>query len=565
MQRTAWLRAGLLLLILSISGVVSAREFFNGDRCTVEADRVIDGNLFILCEELIVNGQVNGDVIGTSVRTSIDGRIHGNVYLAGVEFNMRGTITQDLHFMGLQLRINPPPDDTVTTTVNVVPDSQQSDADRMPPADDPEPDVPFIVPTAPAEPLLRGSLKAVALSQTLYDGTRINDGIISLGYQLNLHGDIGDEISYWGSRLYIGGIVESDVYATVGDPQADSSQLETLLLPLNLNLALGNPGLILAEDALIAGTLAYTGPAEATLNGTVDGDVVFDSIETVPLTLEEPGDFTIYASQLMREFTTLVFIGSIMLLIVSPRLLQLPLTNLRIRPFGSFSVGMLAFILSFPVVMIAILLSGLVFMVLQIIGLTSLGLAVGVVLAMLNIGGGSLFFFVAIFLARALVGLGIGRFLLRLALGRSAEIRLQFIGLVIGVFILSAAVSLPIVGPFINAAALFLGLGTILNVLLDAFRRLRDTDSSSTQTWYAPGSQIASSQSQGNQPRVPDVQVMRVPGDEPPPPIQPPDDTPDDPPERPRGAGAGMRDLPDGFDMSFFEDDHSDDPPPDER
>jgi hypothetical protein len=169
------------------------------------------------------------------------------------------------------------------------------------------------------------------------------------------------------------------------------------------------------------------------------------------------------------------------------------------------------------------------------------------------------FFFVAIFLARALVGLGIGRFLLRLALGRSAEMRLQFIGLIIGVLMLSAAISLPLVGPFINAAALFLGLGTILNVLLDAFRRLRDTETSPAQAWYAPGSQIASSRSQASQARVPDVQVMRVPGDDAPPPIQPPDEPSGDAPDQPRQTGTGMRDLPKGFDMSFFDDDHSDD------
>jgi hypothetical protein len=572
MQRTGWLKAGLLVLILSIGGVVSAREFFSGDRCTVEADQVIDGNLFVICEELVIEGQVHGDIIGAAMRTTLDGRVRGNVYLVGAELDVRGVITQDLHFGGVRLRLNPPPDDTPVDIASVIPGSQQQSDPGNPPSEatdvpaDPgspernQPDSDDET-APPVERVLRGSLKSVALSQTLYANTRIDDGIISLGYQLMLRGDVGDEISYWGSLLHIGGSVDGDVYATVGDPQSDSSQLEALLLPFGLNLSLSNPGLFLGEGALIDGTLAYTGPAEATLDGTVTGEVVYEPVDTVPLNLEEPGDLTIYLSQLAREFTTLVFIGSVMLLLVSPRLLQLPLTNLRLRPFGSFSVGMLAFILSFPVVLIAVLLSVLVFFVLQIIGLSSLGVAVGIVLALLNVGGGSLFFFVAIFLARALVGLGLGRFLLRLALGRSAELRLQFVGLVIGVLLLSAAISLPIVGPFINAAALFLGLGTILNVLLDAFRRLRDSTVTTTPAWYAPSSGVQLSSAGGSDVRIPDVQVMRVPdSDDTPPPVQSPDTAADTSTNRPPVTGAGLQNLPDGFDMSFFEDD--DRPPP---
>ncbi len=575
MQQTGWLKAGLLVLILSIGGVVSAREFFSGDRCTVEADQVIDGNLFVICEELVIDGQVRGDVIGASMRTALDGRVRGNVYLIGAELDVRGVITQDLHFGGVRLRLNPPPDESLVETASVIPRSQQESDPGNPASDATDPpanngasetiqqDNPDDTPAPPVERLLRGSLKSVALSQTLYANTRIDDGIISLGYQLTLQGDVGNEISYWGSLLHIGGEVDGDVYATVGDPQSDSSQLEALLLPFGLNLSLSNPGLLLDDGAFIDGTLAYTGPAEATLNGIVADAVIYESVDTVPLNLEEPGDLTIYLSQLAREFTTLMFIGSIMLLIVSQRLLQLPLTNLRIRPFGSFSVGMLAFILSFPVVLIAVLLSVMVFFVLQVIGLSSLGVAVGIVLALLNVGGGSLFFFVAIFLARALVGLGLGRFLLRLTLGRSAELRLQFVGLVIGVLILSAAISLPLVGPFINAAALFLGLGTILNVLLDAFRRLRDSTAGTTPAWYAPSSERQSSSAGGSPVRIPDVQVMRVPdADNPPPPVQFPDETARSSPDSPPVSGTGTHNLPDGFDMSFFEDDErpADDP-----
>ena len=55
----------ILLLVLTIAGIASAREILNGKRCYIAADDPpYSGDLFVLCNELIVEGQVEGHIIG---------------------------------------------------------------------------------------------------------------------------------------------------------------------------------------------------------------------------------------------------------------------------------------------------------------------------------------------------------------------------------------------------------------------------------------------------------------------------------------------------------------------
>ena len=99
----------------------------------------------------------------------------------------------------------------------------------------------------------------------------------------------------------------------------------------------------------------------------------------------------------------------------------------------------------------------------------------GVVLGLVNIAGISVFYFVAIFGARALVGLAIGRLILRTLFLRTDvdENRwMPVLALVIGVGLLSLLTALPTFGILFNAFALFVGLGAILNVVITSFRRL---------------------------------------------------------------------------------------------
>jgi hypothetical protein len=539
MSRSMLLRLILIISLLLSGGVVLARDVLRAGECTVSEDTVIDGTLFVLCQDLHIDGRVNGDVIGAAVRTEINGDVFGNVYLLSSQLDVRGRITKDLHFGGVVLRLNPP----------------------LPDAD----------PIAETEPLMIGSsVKAIALSIMVDNNTTILDGILGAGYQLIIHGDVRDEITFWGSNLFINGDIEGDIFATVGNPEAESRTLETLLIPFNFDVELLNPGLLMSETAHINGNLQYKGPVSGDILGTVTGGIDYQPYPvTVMPTLEEPGSLNSYFAEMWREFTTLLAIGAVAVVFL-PGVLDMPLHHLRTRPFSSFSVGMLAFLLSFPIVLIFAVLSVVIIFILNLINLDGLVIAVGVVLGMVNLGGVSLFYFFAIFVARALVGLALGRVLLRSMFGYRQGVIWSLAQLAFGVFIISIFVSLPVLGLLFNAATLFIGLGTILNVLIFQFRRWRDAAPVAAPAWYEPSPAVTRPRpALSDRPRAKVIPVVEAKtyDDE--------DDDIDDEPEIPVSltplpppsdnnnpyplVGPGMTNLPEGFDFGFFADDKPDD------
>src|SRR5688572_11420599 len=144
-ERPRMLRRFLLLMALSLLLVspVAAREILNGELCTVEADQTIEGTLFAFCETLQIHGTVNGDVYGATIRSIIDGTVNGSVYLVAAQMDVTGQVSQDIHFGGTVLRLNPPHTEA----------------------------------SIPLEEIhrLSRSVKAITLSTTLYNNTFIED------------------------------------------------------------------------------------------------------------------------------------------------------------------------------------------------------------------------------------------------------------------------------------------------------------------------------------------------------------------------------------------------------
>lgn len=519
----SWFASGslcIVILLFAFVSTVQARGSLQGRECHLTPDETIEGTLFVLCEELLIEGHVTGNLIGMAVRSQIEGRIDGNIYVGGGQMDVSGVVMGDVHFGGPVLRVH-------------ATGQTDSTGKRISP--------------------LNGSVFAATLSTTLDEGTRVPGSVINLGYQLLVEGAVGDEVNFWGSALVVSGPIAGDVYANVGDPTSDGSQIETLLLPFAFDIALVNPGLVVPESGRIDGTLRYTGPQEGNIEGQLRNDPLFTQTDVVVLpTLEEPGTLTIYANQLLQEASTLLVIGFIGFLAI-PNLMQRPLRHLRFRPFPCFSVGMLTFILSFPVILISLVISLLILIVLQLLGLSGITVAMTVLLGLLTFGGGSIFYFVAIFVTRIIVGLWIGRGILRLMWGRTPYNRFAMAAsLVLGIAALSLAGSLPVIGWVFNATALFLGLGAILTSLMLEFRQWRDRGQSTVPVTYP----ISSAVVRGTREQLSHPLAIPLPDG------NADDDEPffnDPTPTTPRppsvNPAPGMQNLPEGFDMRFFEDD----------
>lgn len=439
MRFRRWMTVSLMcLLLFGGVGGVSAREILDGEQCFVPENSTISGNVFVLCGELLVDGHIEGHLIGAARTATINGRVDGSIYMLGGQLDIYGEVGKDVHFGGIVL--------------NVHASAQFSD---------------------------HGGIIAANLSTAIDPEATIPGSIINLGYQLVIDGNVNREISFWGSSLTIAGEVQGNVYATVGDSESDgvSSEIETLLIPFPFDVELIDPGLIVADTGIIRGQLNYRGPTEGRLRGTLDQPEIFVATRE-PITIGGTTEQTrrglqIYFQHVLDEFITLAFIGLVSL-VIAPRTMQMPLRPLQARPLSTLGVGMLSFILSFPIVLIIILFSLLIVFIMGLLPLDDLVLVGGVVLGLANIGGAGLFYFTAIYVARVIVALAVGKLLLRLFWKDDGSMRSLFISMGIGLLLLSMLGSIPVFGWAFNALALFLGLGAILTVIRAQFRRFRE-------------------------------------------------------------------------------------------
>jgi cytoskeletal protein CcmA (bactofilin family) len=427
-----------VLLLFTLPGIASARDILQGDQCVVEADETIDGNLFVLCRSLTIDGQIEGNLIGAALDAEINGVIVGDVYLAAGQLDARGALGKDLHFVGPVLSIHP--------------ETQFTDDG--------------------------GDVMSASLSTAVLEGARVPGTIVDLGYQLVIEGSVEDEVSFWGSALTIDGRVNGDVDATVGDPATSVSQLDSVLREL-FGVGVANPGLLVTERSVINGQLSYTGPAEGRIEGTLASEPEFTRIHVLPDLMQQdaPRVVSTYVSDVVREFLTLIIVGGIGLALM-PRSLQAPIRHLQMRPVPSLSLGLITFILSFPLVFIAVLLSVMVVIVFLLLQLGGLVIIVGVVLGLVNILAASIFYFVAIYVARVIVALAVGQTLIRMGIGENLYPRVVYLHLLAGVMLLAILYSLPLIGWFLSAVSAFLGLGAMLLVIRGQLRVIRDTPAS---------------------------------------------------------------------------------------
>lgn len=492
-----------LLLMFTAAGGVSARAIYESELCTIEADETIEGNAFVLCGELTVEGRVTGHILGAARLARISGSVDGSVYLVGGQLEIDGTIGKDVHFAGVTLDIHE----------NAV--------------------------------LGNGGIISANFSGTISPSTTINGSVINTAYQLLAGGDITQEINFWGSALHIDGQIGGDVNATVGDSGSNgvSSQISTLLIPLEFlgfEISLVDPGLIVSETADLQGDLTYRAPSPGIIEGQTASAP--DFISTAPAQLTEIGEdpqrgLSLYFGRVLREFITLGFIGVVGLLVM-PKAMQSTLRPLQIRPLSTFGVGMLSFIMSFPIVLIVFLVSILIVVLLNVLPLDEVALFGAVVLGLANIGGAGLFYFTAIFIARVIVGLALGRLLLRLARRDDGTLRSLLISLGIGLFLLTMGGALPVIGWIVYALALFLGLGAILGAIQTRFQQVRATDPPPPPPGRYTAEFLAVSS------------VL---------PYYPEESLPYTPPNRPpmlddTTRGRGMANLPEGFDINWLND-----------
>ena len=138
--------------------------------------------------------------------------------------------------------------------------------------------------------------------------------------------------------------------------------------------------------------------------------------------LPQQGLATLFFDQFKRELTVLLTAGFLSLALASKQF-QGPLSNLHERPVRSFVIGMLLFIISFPIILILLIATTIVILLPVVLNLDGVALAAGAFLTLFDVGVIGIFYFTAIFIARAVFALELGRLALQIASGRDSARR----------------------------------------------------------------------------------------------------------------------------------------------
>jgi cytoskeletal protein CcmA (bactofilin family) len=442
------LRLFLFMLLMLIPASIAAAEAQQGEQCTIGADTTVQGNLYSLCQNLVIDGAVRGDVVALAGSVAINGSVDGDVTAMAGQVTVTGIVGGDVRALAIRLAIMP----------------------------------------GPHLFAVHGDVAGAGLSADV--AAPVAGDMLYAGYQAIIGSAVGGDVRFLGAVLavdehgQVGGSAEVRIIGSIPRPP-DSLAGVSLLAP----------GLSLGQDAHVRGDLKYEAPEQARIGpGTVGGQVRFVQGATSGLIGAAPFADVManYLGRILRDLLSLMAIGLVALLVAQGGLLDVT-RQLKTRAILSFGFGLAAMVLAFPAMALLLLVSAVLLGFVHILTLGELTLAVAIGLAIVNlilIGG---FWFVALFLGRLAVCYLIGQWIARHIMLVADRATTLVISLLLGVIAFAAIADLPVdgYGLLANMAAACFGLGAILlalrNVLLRPQLRVAPAVSTSPISALLPG------------------------------------------------------------------------------
>jgi cytoskeletal protein CcmA (bactofilin family) len=314
--------------------------------------------------------------------------------------------------------------------------------------------------TVPAGQTVQGDL--IASAGTVRIDGRVDGDLVASGGQVVVAGTVtGDVVAGAGSTT-ISGEVGGDLRVGTGQARIQGRVGE--------DVALGAGEATVAPGAQIGGDLIF-GAGRMQLDGAVAGSVLgstgsyvrggsVDGSQRVNLQQPEEAPAPTLADravEVLRRYVSILAVG-VLLLWLLPRLLRDAAAAARGRALLSLGVGILGFVGVIVALVLLLLATVLVAVVLALAGLGSLtGMTVfgGLLVAAVVVFA---FVLAVVFAAPATVGLALGRLLRdqdRSYLGRLGALAL-------GVLVVVLVAAIPVVGGFLGALVVLLGLGALL-------------------------------------------------------------------------------------------------------
>ncbi len=421
------MRRLIILLVVALSlgaGAVWAGPILQSEQCEIPAGQIIEGHLFVLCQRLVINGRVTGDVAGAAVVADINGEVDGSLYLAAGRLNVRGSVGGNLHFAGPVLYLRP--------------EARLSSPHT--------------------------NLYSFALTSRVE--TPITGHVTGAGYELYVGAAATGDVYFAGTSLTIRAPVAGSVFTSVGSSTDTSSQLRSVTQWFEPGLDLGLPGLTVTDHGSIGGELAYS----STSPGTIEGPVTAVNFERLaPVTALDPNaDFGDsagrYLGAVLRDFIATLLIG-VFIVLLAPRAVRPPVQTLYYRALPSFSIGLITFVLSFPAFLLAAFVGLGTVLLISLLGFSDFTVTAAVVMGLVVVAASALFYFTAVLVSRVVVSVALARPLVR-RLQPSLTPRVEsLLALALGGLFTALFSALPAVGIAVTALITFVGLGAMLLAL----------------------------------------------------------------------------------------------------
>lgn len=420
----------LLAAFMGVAGQVEASDGMRGDRCVVAETDFIVEDFYFICRVLEVRGTIDGDLIGVASKVTITptGAVTGDVWVMGGEVLIEGQVGDDIHAASVTLLIS---DQTQFTNP-------------------------------------RTDVLSVGLNTEISQNAFIPGDLLVYGYQAKVAGTVGGDVDFGGEALIIEGRVEGRVDASVGDQRHGSNLPD---LPV-YDVSFSNPGLRIGNEAFIGSDLKYKAATRSLIPiGVIQGKIDFTQTLSQPdiTKAEQPGVVAdimrTYITATLRDILVIVLVGAVGLRFTSNFIRQ-PALHVRKRAIPAVGWGLVTFMVSFPVVIMLVLISLLILLILYLLNLDVLSLlAVAGVLLLINLSLVGAIVFLFLFLGRVIISFVIGQMVYRYVL-RATEtgtLRRWIMTLALGAVIYGFVANMPVpwLGLTLELVAILAGIGAV--------------------------------------------------------------------------------------------------------
>ncbi len=411
-----------LLAILTLAFATPAMAFDgrSGNNITIEADEVIEDDLYVSAENFTLEGTVKGDLIVGGSNITINGTVDGDLLAMGQSIVINGTVTGDVRIAGAAMQIGQ---------------------------------------TA----ILEEDLLAGGASLETKDGSKIGGELTFGAGQSLLAGDVAGDVLAGAGSMELRGEFGGDVTAEVGEA-TDAGPAPSMYMPnVTISIPSVTPGFSVDKDAVIKGNLVYTQNADIKISSNVvvgkitRNEPVVDAEHVyVPPT---PAQMALnWTLDLFRTIVTLILFG-LLLGWLAPKFTNSLIDKMKAAPVASLGWGLVAyaaFFFAILLIIVVMVVGGIFFGVLTLGGMSGSIIWIGLLsIFALTVG----FVLVTSFLTKIVVAWLGGKMIFNSL--SPALVENKFWPLVLGVIIVALITSLPLVGWLFGLIIMFLGLGAL--------------------------------------------------------------------------------------------------------